>query len=145
MRNLNENLIFRDENGNTFLSISCFETRTRSRKWILKVEREKIKLILTGIPGNGNSRHSLAIRQQNHEIFLYTEWPYAEHTNRNYINISCCEWVIGVQILWKISKLCRYSIWAGIEFVCSVMNISWSFKNVSFGSSKQQKLKLVLT
>ena len=71
-RNLNENLNFRDENGNIFyqsrvsrrereyfLSISCFETRTRNRKWFLKVEREKIKLILTGIPGNGNSRHSL--------------------------------------------------------------------------------------
>ena len=53
------NLVFRDENGNSFLSISCFETRTRNRKWFLKVEREKIKLILTGIPGNGNSRHSL--------------------------------------------------------------------------------------
>ena len=38
---------------------SCFETRTRNRKWYLKVEREKIKLILTGIPGNGNSHHSL--------------------------------------------------------------------------------------
>ena len=61
-RNLNENLIFRDENGNSFLSISCFETRTRNRKWFLKVEREKIKLILTGIPGNGNSRHSLLLR-----------------------------------------------------------------------------------
>ena len=31
-RNLNKNLIFRDENGNTFLSILCFETRTRNRK-----------------------------------------------------------------------------------------------------------------
>ena len=28
LRNLNENLIFRDENENFFLSISCFETRT---------------------------------------------------------------------------------------------------------------------
>ena len=72
-RNLNENLIFGDENGNTFLWFSCFETRTgifflsnlcfetrtRNRKLFLKVEQEKIKLILTGIPGNGNSRHSL--------------------------------------------------------------------------------------
>ena len=58
-RNLNENLIFRDENENIFLSISCFETRTRNRNSFLEVEREKMKLILTGIPGNGNSRHSL--------------------------------------------------------------------------------------
>ena len=42
-----------------FLSISCFETRTRNRNSFLEVEREKMKLILTGIPGNGNSRHSL--------------------------------------------------------------------------------------
>ena len=49
-RNLNGNLFFRDENGNTFLSISCIETRTRNRKWFLKVQREKIKLILTEIP-----------------------------------------------------------------------------------------------
>ena len=49
---LNENLIFWDENGNTLLSISCFKTRTRNRKWFVKVEREQIKLILTGIPGN---------------------------------------------------------------------------------------------
>ena len=51
-RSLNENLIFWDENGNTLLSISCFKTRTRNRKWFLKVQRERIKLILTGIPGN---------------------------------------------------------------------------------------------
>ena len=77
-RNLNENLIFRDENGNSFLSISCFETRTRNRKWFLRVEREKIKLILTGIPGNGNSRHSLiynALGQKLYQcqcIYTYT-------------------------------------------------------------------------
>ena len=29
LRNLNENLVFRDENEKFFLSISCFETRTR--------------------------------------------------------------------------------------------------------------------
>ena len=51
---------FQTRTGNTFLSISCFETRTRNRKSFLKVEREKIKLILTGIPGNWNSRHSLS-------------------------------------------------------------------------------------
>ena len=55
---------FRDENGNTFLSISCFERRTRNRKWFLKVEREKFKMILTVILGNGNSRHSLASASQ---------------------------------------------------------------------------------
>ena len=33
--------------------------RTRNRKWFLKAEREQTKLILMGIPGNGNSRHSL--------------------------------------------------------------------------------------
>ena len=60
-RNLNENFIFRDENGNTFLSISCFETR--NRKWFLKVEWEKMKLILMGIPGNENSHHPLSHSQ----------------------------------------------------------------------------------
>ena len=39
-----------NENENIFLSISYFETRTRNRKWILKVEREKIKLILNSTP-----------------------------------------------------------------------------------------------
>ena len=42
--------------------ISFFQSRasrTRNRNSFLEVEREKIKLILTGIPGNGNSRHSL--------------------------------------------------------------------------------------
>ena len=58
-RNLKENLIFRDENKNIFLSISCFETRTRNRNAFLEVEREKMKLIITGIPGYGNFRHSL--------------------------------------------------------------------------------------
>ena len=40
-------------------SISCFETRTRNRKSFLMVEREKIKLILTRIPGIENSRYAL--------------------------------------------------------------------------------------
>ena len=65
LRNLNENLVFRDENEKFFLSISCFETRTRisfsiscfetrtrNRKSFLRVEREKIKLILMRIPGS---------------------------------------------------------------------------------------------
>ena len=56
---MNESLIFRDENGNTVLSISCFETRMRNRISFLGVEREKMKLIFTGISRNGNSRHSL--------------------------------------------------------------------------------------
>ena len=40
-------------------SISCFETRTRNRKSFLMVEREKIRLILTRIPGIENSRYAL--------------------------------------------------------------------------------------
>ena len=39
-------------------SISCFETRTRNRKSFLMVEREKIKLILTRIPGIENPPNS---------------------------------------------------------------------------------------
>ena len=73
LRNLNGNLIFRDKNGNTFLSISCLQTRTRNRKWFLKVEREQIRLILTGIPGNGNSRHSLVSSKEKlfFSFFIY--------------------------------------------------------------------------
>ena len=46
------NLVLRDESENVFFSIPCFETRSRNRKWFLMVEREKIKLHLTRIPGS---------------------------------------------------------------------------------------------
>ena len=52
--------MLRDENENFLFSISCFETRTRNRKSFLMVEREKIKLILTRIPGIENSRYALS-------------------------------------------------------------------------------------
>ena len=45
-------LMLRDENKNFFLLISCFETRTR---------KQKMKVILTGIPGIENSRPALKL------------------------------------------------------------------------------------
>ena len=56
-------LVFRDKNGNTFLSFSCFETRAGNRKLFLKVEWEKMKMIHMGIPGNENFRHPLSHSQ----------------------------------------------------------------------------------
>ena len=47
LRNLNENLVFRDENEKFFLSISCFETRTRMSFFnlVFRDEIEKLKII----------------------------------------------------------------------------------------------------
>ena len=41
LRNLNENLVFRDENEKFFLSISCFETRTRISFFQSRVSRRE--------------------------------------------------------------------------------------------------------
>ena len=54
-----QHLVSRDENGNFFILISCFEKETRIWKSFLKVEREKINLILTRIPEIENSRYAL--------------------------------------------------------------------------------------
>ena len=51
----NENPFFYEKNENSLLTILCFETRTRNRKWFLKVERDKMKLILMGVSKNENS------------------------------------------------------------------------------------------
>ena len=57
---LSFNLLILDENKDIFLSISYFETRMRIRKLFVKVEREKIELILTWIFENQNSGHFLS-------------------------------------------------------------------------------------
>ena len=57
-------LVFRDEN--IFLTISCFETRTR--KLFLMVEQETMKLFLTRIPENEIS--GWALRQHEHSLFF---------------------------------------------------------------------------
>jgi len=54
-----QHLVSRDENGNFFILISCFEKETRIWKSFLKVEREKMNLILTRIPEIENSRYAL--------------------------------------------------------------------------------------
>ena len=54
LSNLNESLIFRDEDEKFFLPILCFKTRTR--KSLRLVEQENIKLILAIIPRIENSR-----------------------------------------------------------------------------------------
>ena len=56
---LSFSLMLRDRKDNIFISVSCFETGTRNWKWILKVDREKIKLNFTGILRSENSRHAL--------------------------------------------------------------------------------------
>ena len=53
------NLGVRDKNKIFSFKISCFEKGTRITKWNLMVEREKMKLILTRIPGIENSRYAL--------------------------------------------------------------------------------------
>ena len=58
-------------------SILCFETRTRNRKSFLMVKREKIKLILTRIPGIENSRYALLyiiLGRQLEDTFENTRW-----------------------------------------------------------------------
>ena len=55
-----QHLVSRDENGNFFILISCFEKETRIWKSFLKVEREKMNLILTRIPEIENSRYALS-------------------------------------------------------------------------------------
>ena len=52
-------LMLRDENKNFFLLISCFETRTR---------KQKMKVILTGIPGIENSRPALKLTKPLDEL-----------------------------------------------------------------------------
>jgi len=99
-RNLNKNLIFRDEignffqhlvsrdeNGNFFILISCFEKDTRIWKSFLKVEREKINLILTRIPEIENSRYALRLSYVREHIghcfflFLYVSPIYVTQQN----------------------------------------------------------------
>ena len=87
-RNLNGNLIFRDENGNIILSFSCFETRTRNRKLFLKVEQEKMKLIFAGIPGNKNSRHCL-VEQWSPVAQEVPTWTNGFLTSFSSIELSC--------------------------------------------------------
>ena len=53
------NLGVRDENEIFSFKISCFEKGTRIIKLNVRVEREKMKLILSRIPGIENSRWSL--------------------------------------------------------------------------------------
>ena len=67
-----QHLVSRDENGNFFILISCFEKETRIWKSLLKVEREKMNLILTRIPEIENSRYAL--------LQPYPELPEASWT-----------------------------------------------------------------
>ena len=64
-------------------SISCFETKTRNRKSFLMVEREKIKLILTRIPGIENSRYALTgtllTAPSSHFYRLHHLWLHLQH------------------------------------------------------------------
>ena len=67
------NFVIQYENENIFLSILCFETRTRKRKWFLHIGWEKRKLNLTRIFENENSCRALSGTTIAHMSFLTLE------------------------------------------------------------------------
>ena len=62
---LSFNLAFWDKTENIFLSVLCFKTRARNEKFILKVEQEKMKLILKRILTGLWDHISVAITNSN--------------------------------------------------------------------------------
>ena len=103
-------------------SISCFETRTRNRKSFLMVEREKIKLILTRIPGIENSRYALLctwhLNMPMHIFgFHWTSLHIFEH-----LNIPHCS-EIYIQVFkcacMKVCKCAMCALLPHLSFHCN--------------------------
>ena len=97
-RDLNGNLIFWDENVHLSLSISCFKTSIINGKWLLKVEREKMNLILTRIYAN-----EIFVRFCCPPPFfqpsrlLCAHWQYQRRSSRTtsgFIKANICLWQI---------------------------------------------------